>query len=498
MFRSAFLTIVATVACSTLRAHAACAQQIAAVPPIAEPMADRLEAPAPLLDAASLAARSRFDLDLGAEIEKSYVIPAFEIVTFEFLLNQWNRRMIDEDEYGSDASSIADNLHHGWVIDRDPFDINQLWHPYGGSIYFGFARSAGLNFWESAGYTFLGSALWEVAGETVPPSLNDQISTSIGGTFLGEAFFRVAGCILEGEGEPDGWREGAVAVISPPTAVNRHAFGDRFKQRTDRRDRPVFARVGIGGSLATNVSRGGQSSEVNRNHAVGNFEIDYGLPGRSGTRWTEPFDLFHFEGTLTSSSDAFVENAFVRGLVWGRGYGSGALEGVAGLYGTYCYLSPQLFQLSTTALSLGSTMQWWLTRDVALQGNLLGGVGYGAAGRTADDAVDREYHYGITPQAILGVRLLFGERAMLDVSARDYWVSGAGSSGSGRSENILREQASLTVRIHERHALGLQYDLSRRDVPDAGALQRHQTVQTTSLVYSYLLGNHGSGIAGTR
>ena len=37
--------------------------------------------------------------------------------------------------------------------------VNQLGHPYQGSMYHGFARSAGFNYWESAGYTFAGSAI---------------------------------------------------------------------------------------------------------------------------------------------------------------------------------------------------------------------------------------------------------------------------------------------------------------------------------------------------
>jgi len=37
-----------------------------------------------------------------------------------------------------------------------------------GSVYHGLARSAGLSYWESFGYTLLGSYIWETAGETTP------------------------------------------------------------------------------------------------------------------------------------------------------------------------------------------------------------------------------------------------------------------------------------------------------------------------------------------
>src|SRR6185437_3811761 len=168
------------------------------------------------------------DLAAGIEANKSYAIPAAEIVGFDFLLNQFDRHFIG-DEYRSNLRSIRRNLHSSWVVDRDPFVVNQLGHPYQGSMYHGFARASGLGYWEAAGYTFLGSAMWEIAGETTTPSRNDQITTGIGGTFLGEALFRMANLVLEKDYLPATWREIAAAAISPPVGFNRLAFGDRFR-----------------------------------------------------------------------------------------------------------------------------------------------------------------------------------------------------------------------------------------------------------------------------
>ena len=148
-----------------------------------------------------------------------YMVPALEIAAFQFLLNRFDNRFIGP-EYDVSLSSIRRNLRSSWVEDRDPFAINQLGHPYQGATYYGIARSNGLNFWESFAYTFAGSAVWEVAGETTPPSRNDQITTSFAGTFLGESFYRMANLVLErGNALPPGWREAAAAVISPPTGV---------------------------------------------------------------------------------------------------------------------------------------------------------------------------------------------------------------------------------------------------------------------------------------
>ncbi len=162
-----------------------------------------------------------------APIPKSYLVPFLDIAAFDTLLNRLNYRFIDRGTYNVNMSSIRRNANSPWVLDTDPFSINQFLHPYQGSMYHGFARSVGLNYWESLAYTFAGSALWEIAGETTLPSRNDQIATGIGGTFLGEPLFRLASRVLERTDHLSGfWRELFTAVISPATGFNRLAYGD--------------------------------------------------------------------------------------------------------------------------------------------------------------------------------------------------------------------------------------------------------------------------------
>ena len=117
----------------------------------------------------------------SADPQKSYVIPAVEIIGVDIAINRFGYRFVDRETFNVGFSSIRRNLKRGWVVDHDEFKINQLFHPYQGSVYHTAARSAGLGFWTSAGYTFAGSVLWEVAGETTAPSVNDQIASGIGG-----------------------------------------------------------------------------------------------------------------------------------------------------------------------------------------------------------------------------------------------------------------------------------------------------------------------------
>ena len=164
----------AATACSTLPV----ARNVAA-----KPQATAIAVvPDATMRSADLLDYGRFPALAPAETDKSYVIPAVEIVTFQVLLNQFDRRYVDADDYGSDGSTFKDNLHSGWIIDHDPFATNQVFHPYAGSLYFGFARSAGHGFWVSFAYTFIGSALWEVGGETGRPTHNDQNTTGVSGS----------------------------------------------------------------------------------------------------------------------------------------------------------------------------------------------------------------------------------------------------------------------------------------------------------------------------
>ena len=209
------------------------------------------------------------------------MIPAAEVLGFNFLLNQYDRHVYD-DEYETNAATIRRNLHRGWVVDSDPFSINQFGHPDQGSTYYGFARSAGLGYWESLAYSFAGSAMWEIAGETNPPSRNDLVNTGLGGSFLGEALFRMASLVLEHDAIPPLWREIGAAIIFPATGFNRLAFGDRFKPLFASRDPVCYSRVDLGFSGTAQNEPGTSTTKLQRNEALADFAIDYGLPGKPG------------------------------------------------------------------------------------------------------------------------------------------------------------------------------------------------------------------------
>ncbi|MBA4421978.1 MAG: DUF3943 domain-containing protein [Syntrophus sp. (in: bacteria)] len=432
-------------------------------------------------------------LSWDTEAGKSYLIPALEIPTFIFLLNGLDRLVYfdeiegGEKEYNSTLSTTWEHLVHGrWGIDQDNFFMNQFLHPYQGVIFHGIARSNGLSYWESSAYTLAGSFLWELAGETTPPSVNDLIASGIGGSFFGEPLFRMANLLLESDGgKPGFWHELGAALLSPPVGFNRLVFGERSKSLFPSHDPATFLRLRIGVNLNTNRDNDRKFGAVNSSQVTADGIMDYGLPGKPGSRYTRPFDYFHFAFSAIDRGEKPIENVMIHGLLWGNTHEAGnSYRSVWGLYGGYDYLSPDVFRVSSTSVSFGTTFQWWLVREVALQGSVLGGIGYAAAGSIAGPG-ERDYHYGVTPQGLLALRLIFGDRAMLDLTGHEFYVSSMGATESG-TENIVRLNAGLTVRIYDRHALGVRYIVSNRDMNYSNLAERHQTMGTYSLFYTFL------------
>ena len=424
-----------------------------------------------------------------AEPDKSYVIPAFEIIGFDFLLSRYNRRFSGSSDYDVSESSIRRNLRGPWVVDNDPFKINQAAHPYQGSLYHGAGRSTGLGYWEASALTFAGSAWWEITGEKTPPSRNDQIASGIAGSFLGEPLFRMARLVIDRSDLPWAWRNVLAGAISPAVGLNHYAYGTRFDGAFVDNDPAYYGRMHVGATRATQHDFS-TTTDFRRDMVQLDFALDYGLPGKPGYTYKRPFDYFNFQVLFSSANG--VENLSTRGLLYGTDYAAGDnYRGVWGLYANYDYLSPQIFHVSTTSLSLGTTGQWWASNDFALQGTALAGFGYAAASTTRGVGIEREYHYGTAARAALALRVINGNRASIDVTARMVSLGSVARRSAGRDE-ISRVDTALTWRIQGPHAIGVNYLWSHRSASYEGIDGTRQTLGTVGIYYT-LLGQQGFG-----
>jgi Domain of unknown function (DUF3943) len=430
----------------------------------------------------------------GGAGHKSYVIPAVEIVAMDAAVNLAGRLVIDPATYQVTPSSIRRNLGGPWVIDDDPFEINQFLHPYQGAMYHGIGRSNGLGYWPSMAYTFAGSALWEIAGETTPPSRNDQISSGIAGSFLGEPLFRISRLLLDrADHGPGIWRMLASILASPPAGINHVVWGDPAGSHAD--DAVPFSdiRVQFGASATTTGGSGFLSSFTDHQPRL-SLSMDYGYPGNATYRHERPFDYFRIESNISPEG---MEQLSTRGLIGGGDYGARGLRGIWGIYGSYDYFAPEDIHFSSTAVSFGTTFQSSISESLIVQSSGLAGVGYAATAAPAatgqpSSQPGREYRYGVAPQALGNVRFIAGRQAALDVTVREYFISRVGGFGTAHRDLMLLADTSLAIRIYGRHALSVSYQLARR-TSDLLALPDHRQTRTTAGISYTSLGSGGFG-----
>ena len=402
-------------------------------------------------------------------------------------VNLAGRRLIDREAFEVTPASIGRNLRQAWVVDDDPFQINQFGHPYQGAMYHGIARSNGLGYWPSAAYTFAASALWEIAGETKPPSRNDQIASGIAGSFLGEPLFRISRLLLErADHAPGVWRTLASVLASPPTGLNHVLVGDPAGAR--RSDAVPFSDIRVQfGTTASFTGGAGSISSLTLDRPRLALSMDYGHPGDANYRHERPFDYFRIESSVSAEG---LSHLSARGLIAGTGYGSARVRGIWGLYGSYDYFASDDFRFASTAFSFGTTLQAPIAKALVLQGSGLVGGGYVAA--HAEHQIE-DFHYGIAPQALVNLRLIAGRRAALDVTGREYYVSTLGGFGTGQRDLIFVGDASLAVRLLGRHGLALTYQLAGRSSDYLEFPRRRRARSTVGVFYTFL-GSGGFGV----
>lgn len=415
--------------------------------------------------------------------KKNWFLPIGEIILMDAGVNLAGRAGPQGDFYRVNRASIERNFRGRWVVDDDPFKVNQFLHPYQGAMYHGIARSAGLSYWQSIAYSFAGSALWEIAGETTPPSRNDQIASGIAGPFMGEPLFRLADMLLRSrDGSPGFWRVLGATLISPPSGVNHMLFGDRYQSAAPRSTGAVEVHVDLGvAGVVSSTARANSPFQLNR--GVAGVSLDYGLPGRAGYAHAHPFDYFSLDATASAAHG--VETVSTRGLIVGNDFNATRHSGVWGIYGSYDYLTSEAFRLSTTALSVGTSSQFLTSDRTAIQTTLLAGVGFSAA-QTVRGSAAPDYHYGVAPQGLAAAKFIAGQRAALDVTGRAYYVSDAGSFSSGEHDQVYRGDAALSVRLFDRHAVSLKYTLQHRRAIVRGFPDLTQTGSTAGIFYTWL------------
>lgn len=190
-----------------------------------------------------------------------------------------------------------DNLRSRWVWDNDKFMTNLFAHPYHGQLYFNSARTQGLSFWESTPHALLGSIMWETACETEPPSINDLISTTVGGIAMGEALHRLGECVLREDvlGGKRVWHEMLYCGLNPIGGLHRLITGRSWRicQVSDNEQRETP-------KLKVGLTSGLQVMDVLPYGRYRSYDPFVSVIARYGDAFdldqNRPFDYFELQG----------------------------------------------------------------------------------------------------------------------------------------------------------------------------------------------------------
>ncbi len=408
-------------------------------------------------------------------------------ILYSIVQNRFAYHFGDPSVYDVSWETFTDHLDGPWWYDQDQFATNQFGHPYEGSMYYTAPRSLGLSFYESFLVAELGSFLWETAGETEPPSVNDQITTPIAGSILGEVLFRLSGRVVDAM-RPGFWRELTATAISPFTGLNRQFFGE-YRPRGFN-DQPWF------GELRLSVAAGGRATTTGAEVHDPTGAVSIGARAQNGNPGSDwefrgPFDYYDAAASLVIDQDAGSKKAFgnltMRGLVLADEYGAGRTRSLWGLMAAYDYLTPGSFRASSSNVSLATVGQLPFAADLALQGTAYAGIGFGAGGSAAEPAGKRDYHFGLQGVSLVEGRLLWADRGLLRLAGRSYYISSKVSPETDSFEFIHYGEVEALWRFYGPHAISVSGMAATRraqyaDVPDVRS-------RASQLLVSYVLVN---------
>jgi hypothetical protein len=431
----------------------------------------------------------------------TFTIPALESAALNLGLLSFSNLVTRMEFALVTRESIEQNLRpSSWTFDVDYYVTNQFGHPYTGAWYFQAARSAGLDFWWSALYSTVFSLAWELFFELEPPSVNDQITTPMGGAMLGEVLHRSA---LYLRRSPDGprWLNVALAtVLDPFGALNYALLGEPTALEDPLA--PMFARWQVGAIASRVVDRTDLiPRELAPVQAVIALHVVSGAPWDEHSRFDLPLSYFDLRADFAFPLKP-TGNLFIRGLLVGTRLGAprGRVRGAWGLMGQYDYAAPAaLVRASAVGLGPGFSAQWEPGANWYLQGGgVLGLSPMAAAGQILEVSPHegRDYHVGPGLQSMAELRLFRPHTLLVELVVRHWLVIGAYAAPTGY-ESITYVTAAAHVPVWRWLGLGAEVTLSDRRASLAFYGSEHDTGLTGRLVLS-ILSDQRFGVRGTR
>jgi hypothetical protein len=322
-------------------------------------------------------------------------IAFLEDVGLQIGVNLINQFIIADSSQDVTPETWGRNLREGWEFDDNHFSTNQFAHPYHGNINFNTARSNGLDYWSSIPFAALGSLIWEYFGEIHRPSLNDYISTTVGGVALGELTFQLSSLVLDNQatGKSRFWKEMAALAINPARGVNRFFYGDWTRVGPNPPDRNPellkgHMRVGF------RVVDEGAGLDQGSGRLFLAFDFVRGDPLAQPYR--KPFDVFLFSAQINAAEAKVIGRLSAYGRLYGTPLGQSERPRHALIVTQdYDYYNTEAFRLGGQSVRVGVMSRFELSPEWRLSTNAGGQVIILAAVNSEfEDGPNRDYDFG--------------------------------------------------------------------------------------------------------
>ncbi|HPR18528.1 MAG TPA: DUF3943 domain-containing protein [Candidatus Cloacimonadota bacterium] len=353
------------------------------------------------------------------------------------------------------CKSIEANFKHGFEWDRGEFGMNQILHPYNGSMYYTAARSNHLSFAESSGYTFLGSLTWELFMENHFPSANDMIMTTLGGVALGEVLYRLADLNLNVAVSPalHTSKELLSAVISPMYGFNRLI------------NRPKRGAQYASADLDLTVMLGGNSEQISQYydklqpHIMAGISLEYNELFQDNQVRT-PFDYFKLDLSVMAYRDNTIPYINLLGHLVGREFSTEHFDILGGSFLQYDFTNNKIIKFSTTSIGPGIEIRSKGNDDYEIKfGTHIQGIALGA--------ISSPYHvarmdYNLGPGFAISNTLQIGKRNGIKISLRGSHYQVFNVQGADGHETISLASSSLDIPVYRSLSYSLNYVVYHR------------------------------------
>jgi hypothetical protein len=403
--------------------------------------------------------------DTVRALRKRPVAAAFETLGINAGVWAFDRFALNADYAQISLGTMKRNLRHSLVWDNDMFLTNLFLHPYQGGMYYNAARTNGMNEGASWLYAVAGSLSWEYLFECELPSLNDFISTPIGGFALGEMSYRLANVLTDSR--TTGWerfgREFLGAVVNPVNGLTRIISGEAWKTRPYSgktiANQPVHFAVTAG-------YRGLSESREIRidNAAYMDLRLLYGNVFFAENE--HPYDAFILSTTLNLFSYQPLMSSFnLVGEIWGRNVPlrNEHLDFHWGVFQHFDYYDSKTidgqphtntYRISeVAAFGLGEQFRYSLSdKTFIVSSAFLNAVLLGGSVTDYYNVEGRDYNLSSGFSSKLNIGFIFNEKASLTAIAENYRLftmnrDDGVSDASPTSENLRGDEGNVMYSV---------------------------------------------------